>query len=124
MLPDYPERAIASQQKRVEQGLIVCQMLLVSTGALWLFFSLESQSGVFSRFGPVLILFCSALLLPDLLDFGPVQKTRISTASCILWPPILAFSEVSRVNEGISIWTLLLIFVVLILFIIKSLINI
>jgi len=116
MLPDYPERAIASQQKRVEQGLLVSQMTLVSTGALWLFLSLESQSGALFRFGPVLILFSSALLLPDLLDFGPVEKTRISTASCILWPPILAFSEVSRVDEGISIGIILLIFVALILF--------
>ena len=116
MLPDYPERAIASQQKRVEQGLLVCQMLLVSTGALWLFFSLGSQSGALFRFGPVFFLFSSALLLPDLLDFGPIQKTRTSTASCILWPPILAFSEVSRADEGISIGIILLIFVVLILF--------
>ena len=116
MLPDYPERAIASQQKRVEQGLLFCQMLLVSIGALWLFFSLGSQSGALFRFGPVLFLFSGALLLPDLLDFGPIQKTRTSTASCILWPPILAFSEVSRVDEGISIGIILLIFVVLILF--------
>jgi hypothetical protein len=38
-------------------------------------------------------------MIPDLVEFGPIQRTRVSTACCISWPPLLAFAEVNR-NEG------------------------
>ena len=52
------------------------------------------------RFGPGAILFSSALIMPDLVEFGPIQRTRISTVCCIAWPPILAFAEASRIDDG------------------------
>ena len=38
--------------------------------------------------------------MPDLVEFGPIQRTRISTACCIAWPPILAFAEANRIDDG------------------------
>ena len=102
MLPDYPDRAIAAERIRIERALLCCQMALISTGALWLLASLGSDSGTLFRFGPVTILFTSALLIPDLVEFGPLERTRISTACCITWPPLLAFAEVNRHNLSVS----------------------
>ncbi|MBR79850.1 MAG: hypothetical protein CMA88_03585 [Euryarchaeota archaeon] len=105
ILPDYPDRAIAAERIRVERALLFCQMGLISTGALWLFASFGSDSGPLFRFGPVTILFSTALLMPDLVEFGPLERTRISTACCITWPPLLAFSEVNRYNLTVSGYT-------------------
>ena len=99
MLPDYPARIVAKHLARVERASLVCQLLLISLGAFWLFSSSGGDQQYLERFGPVAILFSAALMLPDLVDFGPIQRTRVSTACCIAWPPLIAFAEVSR-NEG------------------------
>ena len=99
MLPDYPARVVAKHRNRVDRAALICQFLLISIGAWWIFSSFGSESSSLGRFGPVAILFSSALMMPDLVEFGPIQRTRVSTACCILWPPILAFAEVNR-NEG------------------------
>jgi len=96
MLPDYPDRAIAAARIRVERASLFCQMTLIAIGAWWLFESFGSDSGPIIAYGPVVMLFSSALLMPDLVEFGPVGRTRASTAACIFWPPMLAFAEVNR----------------------------
>ena len=103
MLPDYPDRVIAAHRTRVERAALACQMALIGMGAWWLFESFDSESGLLFGYGPVAILFGAALLLPDLVDFGPVQRTRVSTACCIAWPPMIAIAEVSR-NDGGNLW--------------------
>ena len=115
MLPDYPDRGIASQRVRIERASLFMQMALIAIGAWWLFESLGSVSSLLFRFGPVLILFSSALLIPDLVDFGPVERTRISTASCIFWPPLLAFAEVNRSNGADLVAVIALVIVAFVL---------
>ena len=100
MLPDYPVRVVAKHRGRVDRASLVCQFLLISLGAGWIFSSFGSETSYLERFGPGAILFSSALIMPDLVEFGPIQRTRISTACCIAWPPILAFAEVNRIDDG------------------------
>ena len=75
------------------------QILLISFGAWWLFSSFGSESSSLYRYVPVLILFSSSLLLQDLVEFGPTERMRISTACCVAWPLLLAIAAVNR-NEG------------------------
>ena len=107
MLPDYPARVIAKHIARVERASLVCQLLLISIGAYWLFSSFGEDQPYLAKFGPVAVLFSSALMLPDLVDFGPIQRTRVSTACCIAWPPLIAIAEVSR-NEGAEFFGVIL----------------
>ncbi len=100
MLPDYPVRVVAKHRGRVDRATLVCQFLLISLGAWWIFSSFGSETSYLERFGPGVVLFSSALIMPDLVEFGPVQRTRISTVCCIAWPPILAFAEVNRIEDG------------------------
>jgi len=118
MLPDYPVRVVAKHRDRVDRASLFCQFLLISIGAWWIFSSFAIESSSMERYGPVAILFSSALLLPDLVEFGPTQRTRISTACCITWPPLLAFAEINRNDGGNPVGVVLLagVSVILLLF--------
>ena len=100
MLPDYPDRIVAKHRGRVDRAALVCQLLLILFGAWWIFHSFGSGSSYLERFGPAAVLFSSALMMPDLVEFGPIQRTRVSTACCIAWPPLLAFAELNRIGDG------------------------
>ena len=91
------------------------QILLISFGAWWLFSSFGSESPPLYRYVPVLILFSSSLLLQDLVEFGPTERMRISTACCVAWPLLLAIAAVNR-NEGNLGATLTLVLVSAILY--------
>ena len=99
MLPDYPSRVVAKHRTRVDRVSLLFQILLILFGAWWLFSSFGSGSSPLYRYVPVLILFSSALLLQDLVEFGPTERMRISTACCISWPFLLAIAAVNR-DEG------------------------
>ena len=116
MLPDYPVRVVAKHRDRVDRAALVCQFLLILLGAWWIFSSFGSETSYLKRFGPGAILFSSALILPDLVEFEPIQRTRISTACCVAWPPMLAFAEVNRNDDGNLIAVILLIITSLALF--------
>ena len=116
MLPDYPVRAVAKHRGRVDRATLFCQFLLISLGAGWIFSSFGSETSYLERFGPGAILFSWALMMPDLVEFGPIQRTRISTACCVAWPPILAFAEVNRNDEGNPLAVILLVLVSVALF--------
>ena len=118
MLPDYPDRVISTHRSRVHTISIVCQMTLVILGALWLFHYLGSGSDPLLGLFPVVVIFSSALLTPDLVEFGPTERTRVSTALCIAWPPMLAFAETYRQSEGNSsaLFSLVALSLVLLLF--------
>ena len=83
MLPDYPSRVVAKHRTRVDRVSLLFQIILISLGAWWLFSSFGSESSPLYRYVPVLILFSSALLLQDIVEFGPTERMRISTACCI-----------------------------------------
>ena len=100
MLPDYPIRVVAKHRNRVDRVGLVSQLLLISLGAWWIFSSFGSETSYLERFAPGAVLFSSALMIPDLVEFGPIQRTRVSTACCIAWPPLLAFAEVNRSDDG------------------------
>ena len=115
MLPDYPSRVVAKQRTRVERVSLLFQLILISLGAWWLFSSFGSESSPLYRYVPVLILFSSALLLQDLVEFGPTERMRISTACCIAWPLLLAIASVNR-DEGNMAAVLALVLVSVILY--------
>ena len=114
MLPDYPSRVVARHRSRVDRASLLFQILLIIFGAWWLFSSFGSGSPPLYSYLPVLILFSSALLLQDLVEFGPTERMRISTACCLGWPLLLAIAAVNR-DEGnaSAVLTLILISVIL-----------
>ncbi len=100
MLPDYPMRVVAKHRNRVDRAALISQLLLISLGAWWIFSSFGSEISYLERFAPGALLFSAALMMPDLVEFGPIQRTRVSTACCISWPPLLAFAEINRSDDG------------------------
>ncbi len=114
MLPDYPSRVVARHRSRVDRASLLFQILLIILGAWWLFSSLGSGSPPLYSYLPVLILFSSALLLQDLVEFGPTERMRISTACCLGWPLLLAIAAVNRDEGNVSaVLTLILLSVIL-----------
>ena len=91
MLPDYPDRVITKQIKRLENISLFTSLTIILIGAWWLFNSIDSDSSAIIRFGPVIILFISAFLINDLIIFSSREKFRLGTFSNIFWPCILAF---------------------------------
>ena len=114
MLPDYPSRVVARHRSRVDRASLLFQTLLITLGAWWLFSSFGSGSPPLYGYLPVLILFSFALLLQDLVEFGPTERMRISTACCLGWPLLLAIAAVNR-DEGnvFAVLTLVLVSVIL-----------
>tara|TARA_Y100000768_G_scaffold348776_1_gene297887 strand:- start:103 stop:1758 length:1656 start_codon:yes stop_codon:yes gene_type:complete len=98
----------------VDRVSLLFQILLILFGAWWLFSSFGSGSSPLYRYVPVLILFSSALLLQDLVEFGPTERMRISTACCVSWPLLLAIAAINR-DEGnvIAVLTLVLVSAIL-----------
>jgi len=114
MLPDYPSRVVARHRSRVDRASLLFQILLIIFGAWWLFSSFGSGSPPLYSYLPVLILFSSALLLQDLVEFGPTERMRISTACCLGWPLLLAIAAVNRDEGNVSaVLTLILVSVIL-----------
>ena len=114
MLPDYPSRVVARHRTRVDRASLLFQILLIILGAWWLFSSFGSGSPPLYSYLPVLILFSSALLLQDLVEFGPTERMRISTACCLGWPLLLAIAAVNRDEGNVSaVLTLVLVSVIL-----------
>ena len=96
MLPDYPDRVIAEHRRRVEKAALAGTFLLVVAGAWWLLGSMGSESDSLLRFGPVVLMFSAAILLPDLVEFGPKERSRIATAGNVTWPPLLGFTAIQH----------------------------
>ena len=77
MLPDYPDRVIAEHRARVDRASLFATFALIAAGALWLLGSIQSDSSRLIRFGPVVLMFTTALLMPDIANFGPIQLSLI-----------------------------------------------
>ena len=91
MLPDYPDRVISKQTKRIENISLFTSLTIIFIGAWWLFNSIDNNSSTIVRFGPVIILFISAFLINDLIIYSSRERFRIGTFSNIFWPCIIAF---------------------------------
>ena len=51
------------------------------------------------RMGPVIALFVAALMLMDLIDHGPIERSRIAIASGLAWPMVIAMA-IDSFGEG------------------------
>ena len=79
LLPDYPNRVVNEHRVRVEKIALLGLLSIILGGAWWLWPAIDGQDELFSRSGHVFLLFATALLLSDLIDFGPVERSRIES---------------------------------------------
>lgn len=75
MLPDYPDRVVSEHRIRVEKFAIVCTLLLTTAGGWWLFANLGNSLDAIIKFGPIGVLFLSAFLISELIDFTIKRKS-------------------------------------------------
>tara|TARA_Y100001970_G_scaffold46311_1_gene58264 strand:- start:20825 stop:22546 length:1722 start_codon:yes stop_codon:yes gene_type:complete len=99
LLPDYPQRVINEHKLRVEKFALFGLLILVFGGGWWLWPAVQGEAELIARSGPVAALFISAILLSDLIDYGPVERTRVGVASNIAWPGIVAMAMVTFQRE-------------------------
>ena len=78
LLPDYPNRVVNEHRVRVEKIALLGLLLIILGGAWWLWPAIDGQDELLSRSGHVFLLFTTAILLSDLIDFGPVERSRIA----------------------------------------------
>jgi len=108
LLPDYPEKAVLAHGLRVERLAFLCTLVLIGGGAWWLAPAVTGGAEMLPRVGPVLVLFASALLLPDLIDYGPIERSRLGATANIAWPSVLAFAGIHYGPEDAMIASLIL----------------
>jgi len=94
LLPDYPEKVVLAHRLRVDRLALFCTLVLIGAGGWWLSHAVTSGAEMLPRIGPVLVLFASALLLPDLIEYGPVERSRLGAAANVAWPSVLAFAGI------------------------------
>ena len=109
LLPDYPEKVVLAHRLRVERLALLCTLVLIGGGGWWLLPAVTGEVEMLSRAGPVLVLFASALLLPNLIDYGPVERSSLGAAANIAWPSILAFAGIHYGPEDAMIASLILV---------------
>ncbi len=99
MLPDYADRVIAEHKLRVEKSVIIGIFLLIISGGWWLFINLENDKDIVFRYGPVILMFMSAFILPELMNYGPKSRSKIASMINIIWPCILSFTLTEYINS-------------------------
>jgi len=102
LLPDYPQRVINEHKLRVEKIALFGLLILVFGGGWWLWPAVQGEAELITRSGPVAALFISAILLSDLIDYGPVERTRVGIVSNIAWPGIVAMAMVTSQRETVT----------------------
>ena len=104
LLPDYPARVVNEHRIRVEKIALLGLLSIIIGGAWWLWPAVNGEVDLLSRSSHVFLLFGSAILLSDLIDFGPVEKSRVGSVSNIVWPSLVAVagSEYSSMDEKIA----------------------
>ena len=94
LLPDYPDKVVLAHRLRVERLALFCTLVLIGAGAWWLLPAVNEGAELLPRSGPVLALFASGLLIADLIEYGPVERSRLGVAANIAWPSVLAFAGI------------------------------
>ncbi len=102
LLPDYPDKVIRDHKMRVEKVALFATFLLIISASWWLFSALFGDPEILPRLGPVSLLFISSLLIIDLIDYGPVQRSRIGVMANISYPSLLALS-ITDIDYGDSL---------------------
>ena len=90
--PDHADRVIAQHRSRVEKVAMAGTLLLITSAGWWLFPAMDGSVELLPRMGPVIAMFVAALMLMDLIDHGPVERSRIAIASGIAWPMVVAMA--------------------------------
>ena len=109
LLPDYPTRVVNEHRIRVEKIALLGLLTIIIGGAWWLWPAVEGEADLLSRSSHVFALFTSAILLSDLIDYGPVEKSRIGTVSNVLWPSFIAVaasdysSNDAKISSGLML---------------------
>ena len=98
LLPDYPDKVVLAHRLRVERLALLCTLVLIAGGGWWLLPAVNGGAELLPRSGPVLALFASGLLIADLIEYGPVERSRLAAAANIAWPSVLAFAD-----QGVAI---------------------
>ena len=90
--PDHADRVIAQHRSRVEKVAMMGTLLLITSAGWWLFPAMDGSVELLPRMGPVVAMFVAALMLMDLIDHGPVERSRIAIASGLAWPMVIAIA--------------------------------
>ena len=90
--PDHANRVIAQHRSRVEKVAMMGTLLLITSAGWWLFPAMDGSVELLPRMGPVIAMFVAALMLMDLIDHGPVERSRIAIASGLAWPMVIAMA--------------------------------
>jgi len=99
LLPDYPDRVIREHRVRVERIALSITFLLIFFASWWLFSALFGSPNLLPRLGPITLIFISSLVVIDLIDYQPVQKSRLGVIANISYPCLLALS-ISNIDYG------------------------
>jgi|TARA_B110000263_G_scaffold250043_1_gene270061 hypothetical protein len=92
LLPDYPDKVIRNHKMRVEKIAFSATFLLIFAASWWLLSALFGKPDVLPRLGPISLIFLSSLVIIDLIDYGPIQRSRIGVMGNISYPSLLALS--------------------------------
>jgi len=106
--PDHADRVITQQRARVEKVAMLGTLALIISAGWWLLPAVNGSKEMLPRMGPVLAIFASSLLLMDLIDYGPVERSRIAIAATIGWPLTLAIAADSFGPENAAVAAVLL----------------
>jgi hypothetical protein len=97
--PDHADRVIAQHRSRVEKVAMTGTLLLITSAGWWLFPAMDGSVELLPRMGPVIAMFVAALMLMDLIDHGPIERSRIAIASGLAWPMVIAMA-IDSFGEG------------------------
>ncbi len=86
-------------------------LLLITSAGWWLLPAMDGSVELLPRMGPVIAIFVAALMLIDLIDHGPVERSRIAIASGLAWPMVIAMAINSFGDGDKAIASLILIIV-------------
>ena len=103
LLPGYPQKVLQEHNSRVERLALACTLTLILAGGWWLTRTVVDETSAVITYGTVAVLFGSALLLRDLVYFGPSERSRVAAATNISWPSFLAFAGITYGPEDQTI---------------------
>ena len=90
--PDHADRVIAQHRSRVEKVSMMGTLVLISSAGWWLLPAMDGSVELLPRMGPVIAIFISSLMLMDLIDYGPIERSRIAIICGLSWPMVMAMS--------------------------------